>query len=80
MAELKNTTLFREQCYINGKWTGADSKAFMIVTNHADGSRIGTVPEMGVIETRRAIQAAYAAWQPWHKNSKRAGSYFAALV
>gem|GEM_PF-2629587 len=28
MAELKNTTLFREQCSIDGKWTGADSEAF----------------------------------------------------
>ncbi|MBI5591724.1 MAG: NAD-dependent succinate-semialdehyde dehydrogenase [Deltaproteobacteria bacterium] len=71
MFELGNSALFREQCYIDGEWTDADSKTFMIVTNPADGLRIGTVPEMGVIETRRAIEAAHAAWQSWRTKTAK---------
>ena len=71
MLELGNSALFREQCYIDGEWTDADSKTFMVVTNPADGLRIGTVPEMGVIETRRAIEAAHAAWQSWRTKTAK---------
>ena len=69
--KLKNSTLFHEQCYIDGKWIDADSKATMVVTNPADGSRIGTVPEMGAVETRCAIDAAYAAWSLWRARTAK---------
>lgn len=63
--ELQDKTLFRQQAYINGEWVGAASSATFEVTNPATGEVLGTVPEMGVAETRQAIEAANAAWAGW---------------
>ena len=63
--QLKDPGLFRQQCYVDGKWVDADSKATLDVHNPADGSLIGTIPNMGGAETKRAIEAANAAWPAW---------------
>jgi len=63
--QLKDMNLFRQQCYINGEWVDADDKSTMPVHNPADGVQLGTVPKMGAAETRRAIEAANAAWPAW---------------
>jgi succinate-semialdehyde dehydrogenase/glutarate-semialdehyde dehydrogenase len=63
--QLKDSSLFRQQCYIDGKWADADDRATLAVNNPADGLQIGTVPKMGAAETRRAIEAANAAWPAW---------------
>ena len=42
--------------YINGQWVDADNKDTIEVTNPATGELIGTVPNMGAAETRRAIE------------------------
>jgi succinate-semialdehyde dehydrogenase/glutarate-semialdehyde dehydrogenase len=65
MRKLKDPALFHEQCYINGAWTHADSKATIPVVNPATNETIGTIPNMGVAETRRAIEAADAAYPRW---------------
>ncbi len=62
---LKDPSLLRQQCYIDGKWCDADDGATIAVTNPATGEQIGTVPKMGVAETRRAIEAAEAAQPAW---------------
>src|SRR5882672_12795325 len=63
--QLKDARLFRQQCYINGQWLDSDSKATINVTNPANGTVIGTIPKMGVTETRHAIEAAHAALPAW---------------
>ncbi len=63
--ELKDMSLFRQQCYIDGTWQDADSGETVEVTNPADGSVLGTVPKMGAAETRRAIEAAEKAFPAW---------------
>src|SRR5215218_2703320 len=63
--QLKDMSLFRQQCYIDGQWVDADDKSTLAVNNPADGLQIGTVPKMGTPETRRAIEAANAAWPAW---------------
>jgi succinate-semialdehyde dehydrogenase/glutarate-semialdehyde dehydrogenase len=63
--QLHNSSLFRQQCYIDGAWIDADSGETIAVTNPADNSVIGGVPKLGVAETRRAIDAAAAAWPAW---------------
>lgn len=63
--QLKDASLFRQQCYVNGEWTHADSGANFPVNNPADNSVLGTVPDLGVAETRRAIDAADAAFPAW---------------
>ena len=45
--QLKDTNLFRQQCYIDGAWVDADDKATLPVYNPADGQQIGTVPRDG---------------------------------
>jgi succinate-semialdehyde dehydrogenase/glutarate-semialdehyde dehydrogenase len=62
---LIDSGLFRQQCYINGEWLDADSKLTFPVTNPADGAVLGSVPRMGAAETRRAVEAANAAWPSW---------------
>jgi succinate-semialdehyde dehydrogenase/glutarate-semialdehyde dehydrogenase len=57
--------LIREACYINGKWETAESGHFISVSNPADGSIFGRVPDCGEAETKRAITAAYQAWPAW---------------
>ena len=63
--ELKDPSLLREACCIDGEWLAADSGERITVTNPADGKALGTVPRMGAAETRRAIAAADAAWPAW---------------
>ncbi len=65
MLTLKNPALFRQQAYVAGQWIDADSKATREVTNPATGEVLGTIPFMGVEETRRAIDAAEIAMQSW---------------
>lgn len=65
MFDLKRNDLFREQCYIGGKWSDADGNASITVTNPATGEALGSVPRMGANETARAIEAANGAWPAW---------------
>lgn len=62
---LTDTALFRQQAYINGQWVGADTGGTLAVDNPATGVLIGTVPNMAAAETRRAIEAAGAAFPLW---------------
>jgi len=67
---LQKTSHFqREANLINGEWVQADSGATLDVVNPATGLVIGTVPKSGKAETRRAIEAADAAFQGWRKTS-----------
>ncbi len=63
--DLKDMSLFRQQCYIDGQWQDADSGETIAVTNPATGDVLGSVPKMGATETRRAIEAAERAWPAW---------------
>ncbi|SFU97477.1 NADP-dependent succinate-semialdehyde dehydrogenase [Pseudoduganella namucuonensis] len=71
MLNLKDPTLLRQQCYINGEWRDADDGDTITVTNPATGQAIGTVPQMGAAETRRAIEAANVAWPAWRKKTAK---------
>src|SRR5205085_10122337 len=62
---LRDPSLFRQANYIGGKWIEADSGKTVPVKNPATGEVIGEVPAMGAAETRRAIEAAYAAQPAW---------------
>jgi succinate-semialdehyde dehydrogenase/glutarate-semialdehyde dehydrogenase len=68
---LKDPKLFREQCYIDGAWIAADSKKTFPVDNPASGEIIGNVPDMGVAETKRAIEAADKAWPAWRAKTAK---------
>ena len=68
---IKDQSLFRQQCYIDGQWVDADSGETLEVNNPSSGSGIGTVPKMGAAETERAVDAAELAFQSWrHRTAK----------
>lgn len=54
--------LIRQANLVAGEWTAADSGRTLDVTNPATGAVIATVPNCGSAETRRAIDAAHAAF------------------
>lgn len=63
--QLNDSTLFRQQAFIQGKWCDAESKKTIEVTNPANAQLLGTVPKMGANETRAAIEAANHALPAW---------------
>ena len=71
MLNLNDPSLLRQQAYIDGAWCDADDGKTVAVRNPATGDTLGTVPHMGAIETRRAIEAAQAAWPAWRKKTAR---------
>ena len=57
---LKDPSLLRQQCYVDGAWVDADAGG--TVDGHQPGHRRGDRhrAELGAAETRRAIEAADA--------------------
>jgi len=71
MLNLKDPSLLRQQCFIDGEWCDANDATTISVINPATGEKLGTVPHMGAAETRRAIDAANAAWPAWRKKTAK---------
>ena len=69
--QLSDPSLFREQCYVDGAWVDADGRATIKVDDPASGEVIGTVPRLGVAETRRAIEAADRAFRSWSRTTAK---------
>ena len=63
--KLADSKLFRQQAYIAGQWSDADGGDKISVNNPATNDTLGSVPKMGGAETRRAIDAAAAAYPAW---------------
>jgi succinate-semialdehyde dehydrogenase / glutarate-semialdehyde dehydrogenase len=63
--QLKDPTLLRAQAFVNGEWVNAANHATHDVLNPATREKLGSVPDMGAAETRRAIEAAAAAFPAW---------------
>ena len=69
--QLKDSKLFHQQCYIDGCWSDAGNRATIDVINPATRQKLGTVPNMGAAETRRAIEAARAAFPAWAQKTAK---------
>jgi succinate-semialdehyde dehydrogenase/glutarate-semialdehyde dehydrogenase len=59
---LNDMRLLRQQCLIGGQWVAADGGETVAVDNPATGEILGQAPRCGRSETKRAIEAAQAAW------------------
>jgi len=59
---LKDPSLLKDQCYVDGAWAGAPD---LPVTNPATGELIVKVPRFGTKETQQAIDAAHEAFAIW---------------
>jgi succinate-semialdehyde dehydrogenase/glutarate-semialdehyde dehydrogenase len=69
--QLKDPSLFRQQCYIDGKWVDAESKGTFEVKNPANRELVGTMPKLSRAETAKTIDAANAAWPAWRAKSAK---------
>lgn len=74
---LSRPDLFRQDCYIDGKWVGADGHDTIAVTNPATGKTIASVPKLGRGQTEQAIAGAQAALPAW---SAKTGKERAAVL
>jgi succinate-semialdehyde dehydrogenase / glutarate-semialdehyde dehydrogenase len=63
--------LFHELAYVDGQWIAAPAGASIAVDNPATGEPIGSVPKLGAVETRQAIEAANRAWPGWRDRTAR---------
>jgi succinate-semialdehyde dehydrogenase/glutarate-semialdehyde dehydrogenase len=73
--KLKDKSLFRQKCYVDGQWIDADDGKTFAVNNPANNRKLGTVPSLGQKQTRAAIKAANAAWPAWRaKTAKERGA------
>jgi succinate-semialdehyde dehydrogenase/glutarate-semialdehyde dehydrogenase len=62
---LRDPSLFRQACLVNGRWIEAASGKTLTVNNPATGLPVGAVPALNAAETRMAIDAAAAALPAW---------------
>lgn len=65
----KANPFMKQAILIGGEWLEADSGKVLDVTNPATGEHLGTVPKAGAAETKRAIEAADAAFQTFKKTT-----------
>ncbi|MFZ2853575.1 MAG: NAD-dependent succinate-semialdehyde dehydrogenase [Rhodocyclaceae bacterium] len=63
--QLKDADLLKNRAFIDGAWINADDGATHAVVNPSTGVEIARVPDLGALETGRAIAAAAAALPAW---------------
>ena len=72
MLALKDPSLFKQQCYLNGAWVDAPAGAqTTTVINPATGEVIGHVPRMGRDAAAQAINDANASWKAWRNKTAK---------
>ena len=69
--KIKNKELFKEQCYIDGKWVDSSNNETIEVNNPATLEIVGKVPKCGTEETRIAIEAANSSWKNWKEKTAK---------
>ncbi|MGL1919895.1 MAG: NAD-dependent succinate-semialdehyde dehydrogenase [Hyphomicrobiales bacterium] len=74
--KLKNPQLLKQSAFIAGDWaTESSSKQTFDVLNPSTREVVATLPDMGVLETKSAINAAYVAQKEWAaKTGKERGA------
>ncbi len=65
---LKDPSLLKEACYIDGAWVGTPVFA---VNNPATGVELAKVPQLGADETTKAVEAAERAFPGWAKHTAK---------
>jgi succinate-semialdehyde dehydrogenase/glutarate-semialdehyde dehydrogenase len=76
-SKLKDPGLLCSKAYVAGEWVGADDGRTFPVTNPARGDELISVPDLGVAEVRRALEAARDAQKAW---AARTGKDRAAIL
>ena len=68
---LTDRRLFRERCYVDGRWVAAESGKTIPVTDPATGETLGAVPSLTAEEARAAVAAAEAALPGWRARTAK---------
>jgi len=68
---VEDSSLLRQQCYVDGQWIGADDGGSMPVVDPATGALVGSVPVFHAAETKRAIDAANRALHAWRAKTAK---------
>ena len=75
---LKDPSLLRDRCYIDGAWMGTPSRP---VTDPVNGVELAKIPVMSTAETTQAVEAAERAFPAWAKlTAKQRSRYFTQMV
>ncbi len=69
--ELNNKSLFKQECYIGGKWINSLSGKTIEVENPATQKTIGIVPKCEAKETKTAIESANNAFKDWKNKTAK---------
>ncbi|MDR6522150.1 succinate-semialdehyde dehydrogenase/glutarate-semialdehyde dehydrogenase [Variovorax paradoxus] len=69
MLKLKAPSLLRSQIFVDGRWLDDKSAPAIEVRNPSGGEIVGAVPRAGRDATRRAIEAADAAYKGWSRTT-----------
>ena len=67
-ARLKDASLLREQCLIDGAWTGTPVTP---VTNPVNGTELAKIPRLATAEATAAVEAAERAFPTWAKKTAK---------
>ncbi len=68
---LRDMSLFKQQAFIAGRWEDSAAGQTKNVVNPATGKVIGSIPNLGPKETRRAIEAAQRALPDWRARTAK---------
>jgi len=68
---LADNALFRQACYVGGRWVSIADGGTIIVDNPATGGALGSVPRFGAVETRHAIETAEGALAGWRAKTAK---------
>jgi succinate-semialdehyde dehydrogenase/glutarate-semialdehyde dehydrogenase len=69
--KLKDPSLLRQQCYVDGRWVDAEGKGTFEVKNPANGELVGTMPKLSRAEVAKTIDAANAAFPAWRAKTAK---------
>lgn len=67
--ELKDKSLLKDKCYVNGEWADGHEGRTFAVTNPYDQSTIITIADFDKEDTKKTILAAEKAQKEWKKTS-----------
>ncbi|KAJ5013615.1 putative succinate-semialdehyde dehydrogenase [Colletotrichum sp. SAR 10_99] len=70
--QLKDASLLKTACYVNGEWVGAASSKVFSVENPSTLAEVATCPEFDEKDTEASILAAHEAFKSYRKTPARA--------
>lgn len=78
--QLNELALFRQQAFVAGKWCDADYQQTSEILNPATLEVIGTVPNMGKAEAKRAVKLPKKLGRYGKIKQQRSINYFKKMV